>query len=359
MVLESVSIVSGVVIAYWITFVTRHMAGEISFRLPIGLQMVCATILGFGIHLFPYSPRWLAMVDRRQESLASLTKLRGLPATDNRICAEYEGIIAELELEKLLQEKRYPGASVYQREMNAWKDLFKNWRRTVVGCGVCFFQQFLGVNAFIYYAPTLFRSLGQSDEMSLIMSGIFNVLQLVAVAVCFLIIDQAGRRPLAIFGACGSFVCYVLIAILSGLYSHDWASHVAAGWACVAMAFGFILVFGVSYSPLAWALPSEVFPTTLRSKGVALSTCINWLSNFIIGVITPPMMSSCGYRTYIFFAVWCFLAGIWAFFLVPETSGKTLEEIDGLFGDTRGTEESEMVREAIALARSQMSSLSV
>ena len=87
----------------------------------------------------------------------------------------------------------------------------------------------------------------------------------------------------------------------------------------------FILIFGVSYSPLGWALPSEVFPNATRSKGVALSTCVNWLSNFIVGVVTPPMMSDIGYRTYVFFAVWCVLAGVWAFLLVPETSGKTLD----------------------------------
>ena len=112
----------------------------------------------------------------------------------------------------------------------------------------------------------------------------------------------------------------------------------------MAMAFASILVFGVSYSPLGWALPPEVFSNASRSKGVALATCLNWLSNSTVGIATPPMISSIGFGTYVFFAFWCTLAGIWATFLVPETKGRTLEQMDEIFGDTSGQEEKEIVR---------------
>jgi sugar porter (SP) family MFS transporter len=310
-------------------------------------------MLGMGIHLFPYSPRWLALVNRRQDCLISLTKLRNLPSTDERVQAEYHGIIAEIEFQRLVKERKYPGVKGWKLELYSWVDLLRkrNWRRTSVGVGVTFFQQFSGINAFIYYAPTLFQSLGQSIEMSLIMSGVFNILQLVGVFICIATIDKVGRRPLAIFGGFGCATCYIIIAILSALYSHDWPAHLEAGWACVAFAFCFILVFGVSYSPLGWALPSEVFTTSTRSKGVALSTCVNWLANFVVGVATPPLMETQGYRTYVFFTVWCFLAGVWALLLVPETKGKTLEEMDEKFGDLHGREESQLMRTAVASAR--------
>lgn len=189
--------------------------------------------------------------------------------------------------------------------------------------------------------------LGQSAEQSLILSGIFNILQLVAAIVCFFIIEKVGRRPLAIFGGFGTAATYAIIAILSGLYSKSWTSHTDAGWACVAMAFLFILTYGVSYSPLGWALPTEVFSTATRSKGVALSTCVIWLSDFVVGISVPSMMANIGYGAYIFFAAMCFLAGVWAFLLVPETSGKTLEELDEVFGDTSGQEERDLVAQAI------------
>lgn len=285
--------------------------------------------------------------------MASLAKLRNLPFTDERVQAEYHGILAEVVFQRLVEERDHPGVKGWKLEAYSWLDLFKkkNWRRTSVAVGVNFFQQFSGINAFIYYAPTLFRSLGQSDEMSLILSGVFNILQLVGVFICIATIDQVGRRPLAIIGGFGCAICYMIIAILSGLFSHDWLAHTEAGWAAVAFAFLFILVFGVSYSPLGWALPSEVFTTASRAKGVALSTCINWLSNFVIGVATPPMMATQGYRTYIFFTVWCLLAGVWALLLVPETKGKTLEEMDEEFGDVQGLCERELMRSAIDSVR--------
>lgn len=174
---------------------------------------------------------------------------------------------------------------------------------------------------------------------------------MVAAIVCFFIIETVGRRPLAIFGAFGSAVTYAIIAALSGLYSKSWPEHINAGWACVAMAFLFILTYGVSYSPLGWALPPEVFSTATRSKGVALSTCVIWLSDFIVGISVPSMMANIKYGTYIFFAVMCFLAGIWATLLVPETSGKTLEELDEVFGDTSGQEERDLVAEAMRISR--------
>ncbi|TQS32114.1 hypothetical protein Golomagni_07580, partial [Golovinomyces magnicellulatus] len=348
LVLESISIVSGVVIAFWITFATRHLEGDISFRLPFGLQMVGATFLGIGVHAFPYSPRWLAMVNRPRESLKSLSKLRGLPTTEHRVQQEYKSILTEVEFQRLSQESEHPGARGLKLEILLWSDLLKPrmWRRTIVAVGVCFFQQFSGINAFIYYAPTLFRSIGQSDEMSLVLSGVFNTLQLVAVVLCFIIIDKAGRRPLAILGGFGTATCYIIIAVLAGLYSKDWSSHVAAGWACTAMAFLFIMVFGVSYSPLGWTLPAEVYPTSSRAKGVALATCVNWLANFTVGIATPPMLEKITYGTYIFFACFCLIAGFWAFFLVPETMGRTLEQMDEIFGDETTQKETNLMARA-------------
>jgi MFS family permease len=210
--------------------------------------------------------------------------------------------------------------------------------------GVAFFQQFSGINAFVYYAPTLFESLGQDSEMALVMSGIFNVLQLVAVVACFFIIDKIGRRPLAIYGAIWGGTAWAIMAVLTGIYSKDWASNPAAGWAAVAMAFLFVLGYGISYSPLAWALPAEVYPNSSRSKGVALATATVWLCNFIVGVATPPMMESIGFGTYIFFGSFCFLAAIWAYFFVPETKGKTLEQMDEVFNDNSTAEERELAR---------------
>ncbi|RMY00771.1 hypothetical protein D0866_15887 [Hortaea werneckii] len=381
LVLESLAIVMGVVSSYWIAYGCQYIDSEASFRVPFGLQMVSAGIIGTMIHLFPYSPRWLVLVKRDEDALESLAKLRRLPATDSRVVTEWRGILAEIQFQKIMSEKAHPGKQGLVLELLQWADLFrkKTWRRTVVGVGPTDIA-----GSFIYYAPTLFTSLGQGD-LSLILAGTLNIGQLVAVMAAFLIVDAVGRRTLAIWGAFAMGVPYVVIAALYGLYSDDWPAHPAAGWACVAMACEYppapspasaykanegthssqpgpgpanlhnldvyICAYGISYSALAWALPSEVYSTVQRSKGVALATATVWLSNFIVGVATPPMISQAGFGTYVFFAIMCFLGVIWAWTFVPETKGKTLEELDDVFGDGTGHEEHEVMRSVAAEAR--------
>lgn len=137
-------------------------------------------------------------------------------------------------------------------------------------------------------------------------------------------------------------ISHIVIAGLVGRYSHDWPSHRAQGWVSVAFLLFYMLSFGASWGPVPWALPSEVFPSSLRAKGVALSTCSNWLNNFIIGLITPPLVQNTGYGAYIFFAVFCVLSLLWTFFFVPETKGRTLEQMDHVFHDA--TSEAEQQR---------------
>ena len=131
--------------------------------------MVSATLLGIGIHLFPYSPRWLALVNRRRDCMISLTKLRNIPSTDERVQAEYHGIITEIVFQRLVEERQHPGVKGWRLELYSWVDLLrkKNWRRTSVGVGVTFFQQFSGTNAFIYYTPTMYCIFGLREYISI------------------------------------------------------------------------------------------------------------------------------------------------------------------------------------------------
>jgi hypothetical protein len=100
-----------------------------------------------------------------------------------------------------------------------------------------------------------------------------------------------------------------------------------------------ILAFGASWGPVPWAMPSEIFPSSLRAKGVGLSTASNWLNNFIIGLITPPLVQNTGFGAYVFFAVFCGFSLIWTYFFVPETNGRSLEQMDHVFKDYRGEDE--------------------
>lgn len=103
----------------------------------------------------------------------------------------------------------------------------------------------------------------------------------------------------------------------------------------------YMISFGASWGPVPWAMPAEIFPSSLRAKGVAISTCSNWLNNFIIGLVTPPLVQDTGFGAYIFFAVFCLGSFVWTYLFVPETNGKTLERMDKVFKDRGNAEDIE------------------
>jgi MFS family permease len=139
-----------------------------------------------------------------------------------------------------------------------------------------------GINALIYYSPSLFETLGQDYEMQLLLSGIINCTQLVGVATSLWTMDRFGRRPLLLTGAALMFICHLIIAVLVGKFGGRWLDFAVEGWVAVAFLFFYMFSFGATWGPVPWAMPSEIFPSSLRAKGVALSTCSNWFNNFVI-----------------------------------------------------------------------------
>lgn len=132
--------------------------------------------------------------------------------------------------------------------------------------------------------------------------------QLVGVVSCLWTLDRFGRRSILLMGSVGMFISQAVIAILVFKFSSDWPSHRPEGWTSVAFLLFYMISFGASWGPVPWAMPAEIFPSSLRAKGVAISTCSNWLNNFIIvslnpypnrdcvqltkhqGVVTPPLV---------------------------------------------------------------------
>ncbi|KAF7557072.1 hypothetical protein G7Z17_g895 [Cylindrodendrum hubeiense] len=347
LVFEELSIVIGIVISFWITYGTQYIDSHWSWQLPFLIQIIPGLLLGFGAILLPFSPRWLAANGREDEALANLAKLRQLPATDERVQREWVDIIAESRFQQGIVAQRHPnlvngGAlSKLKLEFAQWADCLRPgcWRRTHVGAGLMFFQQFTGINALIYYSPTLFGTMGLDYNMQLIMSGVLNVTQLFGVISSLWTLDRFGRRNILMIGSMAMFVAHAIIAVLVGKFSHDWPAHQDAGWTSVAFLLFYMIAFGASWGPVPWAMPAEIFSSSLRAKGVAISTCSNWINNFIIGLVTPPLVQNTGFGAYIFFAVFCFLSAVWTFYIVPETNGKSLEDMDEVFKDYGSSED--------------------
>lgn len=114
------------------------------------------------------------------------------------------------------------------------------------------------------------------------MGGVLNVVQLIAVGITFFVLDRFGRRFWLLQGSVGMSLSHIIIAVLVAKFSYNWAENVAQAWVCVAFMFVFMLSYGISWSPIAWSLPSEVHTSSYRGKGVALATAVVWISNFVI-----------------------------------------------------------------------------
>lgn len=240
------------------------MAGEWAWRLPFLLQMVPGFILATGVLFLPFSPRWLASKDRNEEALHSLSRLRRLPTTDRRVRQEYMDILAEVRFHHQISAEKHPDLQgqgtkdALLLELASWADCFgKNcWRRTHIAILVPFFQQFVGVNALIYYSPTLFETMGFDLDIQLIMSGVLNTLQLFGVVGTIWTMDTLGRRKLLFAGSVVMAISHIIIAVLVGLYSSNWAAHQTQGWVSAAFLLVYMVAFGSTWGPVGWALPS-------------------------------------------------------------------------------------------------------
>lgn len=186
--------------------------------------------------------------------------------------------------------------------------------------------------------------------MSLILSGMVNICQLVAGIPTFLYLDKVGRRKLAIGGGLAMAVPHIIEAGIVGKFSSNWPSNPGMGWFGVALVYLYVLAYAGSYGPLAWTLPAEIFPSSRRAKGVGLATAMIWLANFVIGLVVPPMISDIGWGTFLFFGIFCLLAAAFSWLFVPETAHKSLEQIGQLFGDGSGSTAEQELQERIESA---------
>jgi sugar porter (SP) family MFS transporter len=309
---------------------------------PICLQLGPALVLFFGMIFMPFSPRWLIHHGREEEARRVLSSLRSLPPDHELVELEFLEIKAQSLFEKRTVAEHFP----HLREQTAWNTFKLQWvaigslfqkkamfKRVVVATVTMFFQQWTGINAVLYYAPTIFKDLGlDGNETSLLATGVVGIVMFIATIPSVLWIDRIGRKPMLAIGAIGMATCHIIIAVIVAKDQNQWQNQKSAGWAAVCMVWLFVIHFGYSWGPCAWIIVAEIWPLSSRPYGVSLGASSNWMNNFIVGQVTPDMITSLTYGTFIFFGLFSFLGGFFIWFFVPETKNLSLEEMDLIFG---------------------------
>jgi len=346
--LQQLSITLGIMISFWIDYGTNFIGGtgrgqkDSAWLLPLSLQLVPAVLLGVGMIFMPFSPRWLVHHNREDEARRVLAQLRDLPQDHDLIELEYAEIKAQSLFEKKTLAEDFPHlqdlsvASTAKLQFVAIGSLFKTkamFKRVIVATLTMFFQQWTGINAVLYYAPTIFKGLGlSSNSVSLLATGVVGIVMFIATIPAVMYVDSWGRKPTLVVGAIGMAISHFIIAAITASFQDNWPAHEAGGWAAVVMVWLFVIHFGYSWGPCAWILIAEVWPLSNRPYGIALGASSNWMNNFIVGQVTPDMLEKMTYGTYIFFGILTTLGAGFIWFFVPETKGLTLEEMDILFG---------------------------
>ena len=303
--LNQLMITCGIVVSYIVDYV---LAGSSSWRWMFALGAVPAVILLLGMLSLFDSPRWLVSQNRVDEAREVLGKMR----------EEGEDINKEIKkIEKSLKAKT-----------GSWKEVFEPWVRPaiLVGIGLMFFQQATGINTIIYYAPTIFEFAGfASHKVSILATvgvGVVNVLMTV---VAIWLIDKVGRKPLLYIGMAGMAISLGFLGFAFSLPTLSSALKIIA----VLSVMGYIASFAVSLGPIAWLIIAEIYPLKIRGRGMSLATASNWGFNLIVAATFLTLINKLGKPgAFWLYAILSVAGLIFTHLFVPETKGKTLEEIE-------------------------------
>ncbi|KAF7556482.1 hypothetical protein G7046_g6295 [Stylonectria norvegica] len=357
---QQLAICFGIMISFWIDYGTNYIGGtkrgeqsNAAWLVPICLQIAPCLVLLFGMTFMPFSPRWLIHHDREDEARKNLSVLRGLPEDHELVELEFLEIKAQSLFEKRTVAEHFPNLreptawNIFKLQFVAIKSLFQNksmFKRCAIAGATMFWQQWTGINAVLYYAPTIFKQLGMTENTtSLLATGVVGIVMFIATVPAVLWIDRVGRKPVLIVGAIGMATCHIIIAVIFAKNADNWENQKAAGWAAVAMVWLFVIHFGYSWGPCAWILIAEIWPLSSRPYGVALGASSNWMNNFIVGQVTPDMLQGITYGTYILFGLLTYMGAAFIWIFVPETKRLTLEEMDIIFG-SEGTAQADSER---------------
>ena len=312
--LNQLMITIGILLSYIVGVIFTPIEG---WRYMFGVALIPALILGIGMFMLPESPRWLFEHGQIAKARTVLSRSRSPEEVDQEF--------REMEEIKELEEEH---ARV------SYKELLAPYVRPalIIGIGLAIFQQITGINTVIYYAPTILQNVGFSEGGAIAATavgvGLVNVgFTILAVR----IIDRAGRRPLLIIGLIGMIISLALLGLVFALGATSGAAGLLAT-VCLGL---YIASFAISLGPVFWLMISEIYPLRIRGTAMSVASIANWGSNWLVALTFPVLLATFGGAgSFWLFAGVGIVAWFFVYFRVPETKGRSLEEIEASF---RGT----------------------
>jgi len=299
------TIVIGILISYTINYWLHDM--DNNWRWMFATGMVPSVLFFAGLFFIPESPRWLYKAGRKEDSLRVLSRIGGEE-------------LARAEIDEIAESLRETKSSV------KFRDLLKPSSRRVmiVGFFLAVLVQVSGINTVIDYAPKILMSAGVEIKNALLQTSLIGLINGIFTFVAILFIEKAGRRKLYLIGSMGMVITLLMLAVsfylkMPGIFT----------LICIML---FIAFFAACIGPVFWTLVAEIFPNRIRGKALAFASFTQWVFNFLVVLLFPHFLESAGgAATFLFLAVMSAAQWLFTYLNVPETKGKSLEEIEQLW----------------------------
>ena len=318
--LNQLMIVVGILVAF---IVNAIFASSGDWRIMLGLAAVPSVVLLIGIFFVPETPRFLVRKGHERKAREVLEAVQSTTADED----------AQERIEEIKE--------IDAKESEAGlKALAARWLRPalVVAIGLAVFQQFIGINTIIYYAPTTLTSAGFGSDAAIYANLIIGVLNVVATIVAVRLVDRAGRKPLLFGGLVGMTLSMTILGVSSAVLATPKSASDPEAIITLLCLAGFIVSFAATWGPVVWVMLPEVLPLSVRGTAMGVAVFANWAANFAVSQTFPVFLKNWGPGpVFLGYAAIGVIAFFFVRFLVPETKGRSLEEIEESLHRRRAT----------------------
>ncbi len=299
------AIIFGMLVVYFVNWgiangQTLEWINTTGWRRMFTSEAIPAGLFGILLFFVPETPRYLALNNNDEKALAILTRINGVEIA-KKIFSDIKASV----------EKSSAKLFSYGKLV------------IIIGILLSVFQQFVGINVALYYAPRIFESMGAEKDASLMQTVVMGLVNVIFTVIAIVTVDKWGRKPLLMVGSVGMAIGMFAIGLLAFLK--------IIGISTLVFIIIYTASFMMSWGPICWVYISELFPNKIRGKAVAVAVAAQWAANYFISSTYPAMMEFSSGGTYWFYGAMSILSFFFVWKLVPETKGKTLEEMEHLW----------------------------